>query len=139
MKSSKLMRTYKIEVRRDGRWWMITVPELDLITQARRIAEIDDMARSLIAISTDAPISDIAVDITSIALADDDDILGSAQEIDELRRQVQKLESQAADAARAFAVRLTSAGVPVRDAAALLHFSPQRISQLTRPARPSGA
>lgn len=40
------MREYKIEVERDGRWWMIHVPEIDQLTQARRIGEIEDMARS---------------------------------------------------------------------------------------------
>ncbi|MDA0253139.1 MAG: HicB family toxin-antitoxin system [Actinomycetota bacterium] len=125
------MRNYKIEVYRDGRWWMIVVPELGQITQARRISEIEDMARSLIAVSTDAPMADVAVQVTSITLADGDDVLGSAQEIEQLRRQAQTLEAQAADAARAYALKLTNAGIPVRDAATLLHVSPQRISQLT--------
>lgn len=127
----QVMRNYKIEVHRDGRWWMVTVPELDQVTQARRVAEIEDMARSLIAISTDAPKSEVAVQVTSITLAGGDDILGSAQEIEQLRRQAQNLEAQAADAARAYALKLTAAGIPVRDAATLLHVSPQRISQLT--------
>lgn len=125
------MRNYKIEVHRDGRWWMIVVPELGQITQARRISEIEDMARSLIAVSTDAPMSEVAVQVTSITLADGDDILGSAEEIQQLRRQAHSLEATAADAARAYALKLTAAGIPVRDAATLLHVSPQRISQLT--------
>ena len=28
------MQTYEIEVYRDGRWWMIHVPEIDQLTQA---------------------------------------------------------------------------------------------------------
>jgi hypothetical protein len=47
------MHEYKVEVTRDGRWWMIHVPEIDQLTQARRIGEIVPMAESLIAISTD--------------------------------------------------------------------------------------
>ncbi len=125
------MRNYTIEVHRDGRWWMIAVPELGQITQARRISEIEDMARSLIAVSTDAPMAEVAVQVTSITLCDGDDALGSAEEIQQLRRQAQALDATAADAARAYALKLTAAGVPVRDAATLLHVSPQRISQLT--------
>lgn len=125
------MRTYKIEVHRDGRWWMIAVPELGQITQARRIAEIEDMARSLIAVSTDAPMADIAVEVTRITLSGGDDILRPAHEIEGLRSRAKALEAQAADAARAFALSLTKAEVPVRDAATLLRVSPQRISQLT--------
>jgi hypothetical protein len=55
------MHTYEIEVYRDGRWYMIHVPEIDQITQARHAGEIEDMARSLIAVSTGQPIDTIAV------------------------------------------------------------------------------
>jgi len=125
------MRNYTVEVHRDGRWWMISVPEIDQVTQARRISEVEDMARSLIAVSTDAPITDVAVHVTSIKLPDGDDILGPAAEIQERRRQAHRLEATAADATRAYALKLTSAGIPVRDAATLLQVSPQRISQFT--------
>ena len=81
------------------------------------------MARSLIAISTDASISDIAVHVTSIKLPNGDDILGPAEEIQERRRQAHRLEATATDAARAYALKLTSAGIPVRDAATLLQVS----------------
>lgn len=60
------MREYKVEVTRDGRWWMINVPEIDQLTQARRIGEIQEMAESLIHISTDFPLPEIKVHITSI-------------------------------------------------------------------------
>jgi hypothetical protein len=55
------MHTYEIDVYLDGRWWMIRIPEIDELTQARWPGEIDDMARSLIAVSTGRPIRDIAV------------------------------------------------------------------------------
>lgn len=125
------MHTHKIDVHRDGRWWMVVVPELDQITQARRVAEIEDMARSLIAISTDRPISDIAVEVTSITASDGADLLGAAREIERLRRDAQATEAKATEAARAYARKLTDGGIPVRDAATLLRVSPQRISQLT--------
>lgn len=101
------MHTHKIDVHRDGRWWMVVVPELDQITQARRVAEIEDMARSLIAISTDRPISDIAVEVTSITASDGADLLGAAREIERLRRDAQATEAKATEAARAYARKLT--------------------------------
>lgn len=67
------MPTYDIEVTRDGRWWMISIPELDgfvaadgsinvgAITQARHPGEIEDMARSYIAVTTDTPIDEVRV------------------------------------------------------------------------------
>lgn len=124
------MREYKVEVERDGRWWMIRVPELDQITQARRVNEIEDMARSLIAVSTDSPLTDIGVQIVSIVLPGVGDILSTAHRIEELRHRAEDLEAQAADAAKQYARDLTREGVPVRDAATLLRVSPQRVSQL---------
>jgi hypothetical protein len=57
------MHTYEIEVYRKGRWYMIRVPELDGLTQALHPGEIEDMARSYIAVSTDQPIDTITVRI----------------------------------------------------------------------------
>jgi hypothetical protein len=53
--------TYDIEVTRDGRWWMIHIPALDGLTQARFPTEIDDMARDYIAVTLDIPIADVRV------------------------------------------------------------------------------
>ncbi|MCA2303176.1 hypothetical protein JF770_06355 [Mycobacterium intracellulare] len=55
------MPTYNYTVTRDGRWWMIHVPEIDQLTQARHEGEIELMARELIAVSTNTPIADIEV------------------------------------------------------------------------------
>jgi hypothetical protein len=125
------MREYKIEVNREGRWWIINVPEIDQITQARRVSEIEDMARSLIAISTDQPLSEIAVHIANICV-DGADVLEPAAQVARLRHQAASVERLALAAAGTFASRLTKADIPVRDIAALIHVSPQRISQLAR-------
>jgi hypothetical protein len=125
------MHTYDITVERDGRWWMITVPEIDQVTQARRITEIEDMARSLVAISTDAPLTDIAVHIRSISIPTLGDVASTAHHIEGQRKEVRRLEAKTAEATQQFAVDLTNRGIPVRDVAALLGVSPQRVSQLT--------
>jgi hypothetical protein len=124
------MSEYKIEVERDGRWWMISVPEIEQLTQARRIDEIEDMARSLIAVSTDQPISDITVRIANICVNGVDVLEGAAQ-VTRLRHHAVEVEKSAVAASTDFATRLTKANVPVRDIAALIDVSPQRISQLT--------
>ena len=58
------MREYEIKVTRDGRFWLIYVPEIDHYTQARHPGEVEEMARSLIAVCTEQPIGDIAVHIS---------------------------------------------------------------------------
>ena len=75
------MHEYRVEVTREGRWWMINVPEIDQLTQARRITEIVPMAESLIAISTDQPLSDISARVVSIDVPGLGDVAARASAI----------------------------------------------------------
>ena len=122
---------YDVVVTREDRWWMIAVPAIDGLTQARRVTEIEEMACSLIAISTDTPLTDIAVQIVAITVPTLGDILGNARHIEELRDEARRIEAKATEATQQFAVDLTTHGIPVRDTAALLGLSPQRVSQIT--------
>jgi len=124
------MHEYKVEVEREGRWWMVHVSDIDGLTQARRISEIEEMARSLIAISTDTPLDDVAVHITSITVPGVGDVAEKAAEITRLRAEAHRLEAAAGQAASDYAKVMTREGVPVRDIAELLDISPQRVSQI---------
>ncbi len=65
------MPTYDVNVVRDDRWWMITVPELagrvtndgsinlSDTTQARRLSEVPDQARDFICTVTGAAPADV--------------------------------------------------------------------------------
>lgn len=57
------MREYDITVERDGRWWMIAIPEIDGLTQAEDFDEVEDMARSYIAAANGATPNEVAVRI----------------------------------------------------------------------------
>ena len=57
------MRTFGIKVTRDGRFWLIEVPEIEQFTQARNRGEIELMARELISLCLDVSIGDVAVRI----------------------------------------------------------------------------
>ncbi|CRK61783.1 hypothetical protein [Alloactinosynnema sp. L-07] len=46
------MKAYRVEVSRDGRFWLIRVPEIDRSTQARRYGDVRPMAAELIEIMT---------------------------------------------------------------------------------------
>ncbi|OHU89889.1 hypothetical protein [Mycobacterium talmoniae] len=123
---------YKVELERDGRWWMVHVPEIDELTQARRLGEAELMARELIALSTGTALADVSVCIVSITVPQLGDVAIRSRELiaekDAAARAAANAQRHAADYART----LTSAGVPVRDVAELLGVSPQRVSQLTQ-------
>jgi hypothetical protein len=124
-----MMHHYKAEVTRDGRWWMIDVPEIDQLTQARRISEINEMARSLIAVSTGEPLDQITVDIISITVPGIGDIQHTAHDLIHMRDEADQAAKKVQQFSAEFVHEIAAAGIPVRDAGELLGLSPQRISQ----------
>ena len=53
--------SFDIDVTRDGGWWMVHIPELGGLTQARFPREVEPMAREYIAVSTGTPIDQVAI------------------------------------------------------------------------------
>lgn len=121
---------YTVEVTRDGRWWMVRVPEIDQLTQARRIGEVEEMARSLIAISTGSRLRDITIDIVSVNVPAVGDIAAVANDVRQLHTRARDFEAEAAAATIKYSRQMADAAIPVRDIAQLLGISPQRVSQL---------
>ncbi len=122
--------TYKATATREGRWWIITVPELDAVTQARNVAEIDVMARGLIAALLDVEEDSVAVNVELRLPA------ALQNELDEARRlraQAEVVTAQAAERSRGLVHALIEGEhMSQRDAAAVLGLSPQRVQQLTK-------
>ncbi|MHB8245338.1 MAG: type II toxin-antitoxin system HicB family antitoxin [Acidimicrobiales bacterium] len=56
-------KTYRATVQREPGWWIVTVPELDLVTQARRVRDIQHMATDLVAAWLDADPADVRVEL----------------------------------------------------------------------------
>lgn len=48
---------------RESPWWVLTVPELGIVTQARYWGEAELMARDLIAAWLDVPLKTVEVDL----------------------------------------------------------------------------
>ena len=57
-------KEYAGRVYRDGRWYMIEIPEIDGLTQADSKDEVEHMAKDLIAVTLDCDISEVAVSLT---------------------------------------------------------------------------
>ncbi|MDQ2838454.1 MAG: HicB family toxin-antitoxin system [Actinomycetota bacterium] len=123
------MNSYRANVSREGKWWMVSIPELGELTQARRLSEVELMARELIAVNLDVPLSTVQVDV---ALADVGQV-ALEQRVGHLREQratavTAELAIQA-EAGR-LAKELAAEGVPMRDIGTLLDVSFQRAHQL---------
>lgn len=134
------MHTYKATVTRDGKWWMVEVPELDgyvtpsgsvnvgAVTQARRLAEVASQAKDFICTVTDAAPSEVGVDVT--VTVDGIDVTGRAAKVVEDRELADQYAAAAAAEARELARDLAAAGVAVRDVGEVLGVSFQRAQQL---------
>jgi predicted RNase H-like HicB family nuclease len=122
------MRTYTVVAEREPGWWIVQVPELDVTTQARRVSEIESHAREAIAVWLDVDIADVAVTVelsTPVPVR---------QEMDEARRLLQEangMQEKAGElAGDAVRILLDDLGLTMRDAAAVLGVSHQRVAQL---------
>jgi hypothetical protein len=121
--------TYTAKVTREGRWWLVAVPDIDGLTQARRIGEAELMARELIAITLDVNIDDIEVAVV-VESVDDIDVAGTLAEIKAHRAEASRLEQYASAAAANLAKALVARQIPLRDVGAILGVSHQRAHQL---------
>ena len=121
------MSTYHVRVERDEKHWMLYVPEIDRVTQARNLREVDSMARDLIAIMDEIPADsfDLEIDIVTPA-----SVAVHLQRSKELTEQAATIRSSAAAESRKAALELHRDGVPLRDVGTLLGISFQRAHQL---------
>lgn len=57
------MKTYEVTINREGKWWLVAIPKIDGITQARTVKEAHDMAKDYIAITLDVPADSFQVHV----------------------------------------------------------------------------
>lgn len=127
----KPMTIYHVDVVREGKWWMIHIPELDGLTQARRLSETEKEAVDFIAVTLDAPRSSIEVEMhTCVEHVEDLDVRAAAAAA--ARQAARDAQDNANEIMAALAQDLASAEVPVRDIGKVLGVSFQRADQLAK-------
>ncbi len=125
--------TYRVVITREGGLWLADVPSLEgAHTYARSLPGLDQAVREVVVLAAGLP--DEAM--PSLVLeydyhTGDSDLDETAREVRRLRRQADELAAAAAARTGEAAVELVARGLSVRDVAALLGISPQRVSQLT--------
>jgi len=121
------VNTYQVDVERDGKYWLVRVPEVRRSTQARRLSEIDEMARDLIAIMTNADPKSFALQV-SIKLPSS--VARHLEKSKKLRERAAQAQAEAAAEVRVAARELHDTGLPVREIGEVLGVSHQRAHQL---------
>ncbi|HET8682421.1 MAG TPA: hypothetical protein VFM54_11180 [Micromonosporaceae bacterium] len=130
--------TYRVVVTREGQAWLADVPDLPgTHTWAKNLPGLDRSVREVIALAEDLP-DGAEPDLRLVYDYDigDPELNTATAYLRAERERIQREERQLAERTAAVAARLTERSLSVRDAAALLAVSPQRISQVApRPSK----
>lgn len=125
--------TYRVIITRDDDHWLADVPSLQgAHTYARSLPKLDQAVREVVVLAADLPddaMPDLVLEFeyhTGDASLD-----ATTREIRQLRRHAEEMAAAAATRTSEAAAELVARGMSVRDVAALLGISPQRVSQLT--------
>ena len=119
---------YDVTVRRDGRFWYVEIPALDGATQARKLSEVDEMAKDYITGVTGTPANQIEI---AVAIELPADVQAHIAAATALREEEAHARSRAAEESRAAARALKAQGLTVREVGAALGVSHQRAQQLS--------
>ena len=126
-------RTFRVVVTREDDQWLAEVPELQgAHTYARSLPSLDQAVREVVVLAAGLPdeaVPELVLDYDYHT--GDPELDATALEVRRLRRQADDLAATAAARTSRAAAQLVARGLSVRDVAALLGISPQRVSQLT--------
>ena len=120
-------KVYDVSAERVNGWWILRVPAVDTVTQAKRLDQVEFMARDLIYAMTDeVPHSfDVAIK------PDLGPSLGATlRKAVKARKDAASAQDEAMTESKRAAVELHRAGLTIRDVGELLGVSYQRVSQL---------
>lgn len=125
------MKTYTAVCEREGKWWVVTVPELERggVTQVRRIDQVEETVRDLVLLMTGEEPGEIVVDPRL-----EKELAAELAAAKTLRGKFEELRTRAAEAQLRIARNLWNAGFTHRDIGQLLGVSHQRAQQLVREA-----
>lgn len=126
------MKSYRVRAEREGKFWLLTVPELEIMTQARRLTEADEMARDLIATWLEVAPGSFTIEL-DVALPDE--LAQRRDHARQLREEGDRLRDQAAEELRAVVREAHEAGLSVRELAVVLGVSHQRAQQILAESR----
>lgn len=121
------MKTYEGTARREEGFWVVEIPELNLVTQARRLSEIERMARSIISLQQE--VSGDAFDL-EIDIQLPRKVQSELSRARDLRRQAAEKNREAARLSRDAVRQLHDQGMSMREVGDALGISHQRVKQL---------
>jgi len=119
------MTSYDVTIAKEGKYWLVRIPAINGLTQARNYAEVELMAREYISL-----VRDVGIDQVKIASITVEGVSDAIRQAAEERALAKELESAASRRVREAAKSLRTNGVSLVDIGAILGVSHQRVHQL---------
>ena len=119
--------TYRVIATQEERFWLLSVPELDVVTQARTLDRAEATVRDLIAVWLDVPPGSFAVEVEPRL---DDEWTKLLRETRDARTTADKASAHASELLRTSVTTLHDAGLSAREVGSLMGISYQRVQQL---------
>lgn len=126
------MKTYDVTLTRDGKWWMVAIPEIEGLTQARTIGEAHEMARDYIALALNIPTDGFDIHAHAETIGTVEHVAQLLEDIKTTRAEAERLEREAAEKSRKLATDLAAQKLPLREVGAIMNISHQRVGQLVK-------
>ncbi|WP_375386715.1 hypothetical protein [uncultured Microbacterium sp.] len=126
------MKTYDVELTREGKWWMVSIPEVDGLTQARSIKEAHDAAREYIAVTLDVPADSFDIHVHAESIGTVEHVTQLLEDIKIQRVAARDAETAAAEMTRQLARNLAAQELSYREIGAIMQISHQRVEQLVK-------
>jgi hypothetical protein len=121
------VKTYYAEVSRDGKFWLIRIPELERSTQAVRYRDVRAVAGELVEIMTGLGAGQFTLHV-DVQLPED--VQHHLARAEVLRDEAARKNAEAAAESRAAVRELIDQGLSQRETGEVLGLSFQRVNQL---------
>lgn len=123
------VRTLEATAYKEGKWWMVSIPEIDGLTQCKTIEKIPEQAADLAAVILDVPADQVAVNV-AYTLPEDAKAANESwhQAQGQLAAAKANVDARLADLART----LKGQGYTLKDIGAITGYTFQRIAQILK-------
>lgn len=125
-----MAKVYEVTASREGGAWLVSIPELGVSAQVPKLSKAEKIAQDLVARETGAVASEVEVSVTALG---DPAVREALEQAEALAREGELLIQRAAqERARVVREYIARESLTVREAAALLGMSFQRVQQLVK-------
>lgn len=123
------VRTLEATAYKEGKWWMVSIPEIDGLTQCKTIEKIPEQAADLAAVILDVPADQVAV---NVAYTLPEDAKAASESWHQAQGQLAAAKANVDARLAELARTLKGQGYTLKDIGAITGYTFQRIAQILK-------